>query len=145
VTYGPRGSNVGGSPRGRDGGAIQAPGEHQKYAQSVAEQQENYPRFNSSGQRVMRHSQTESNTSGRPSGNNGAVINNTPVQENQGRRNSRNRNSDVIIQRQDNQPSRRSEQPVFNPGGDYGGGRNSGGGGGTSPRNSGGGGSPRHR
>jgi hypothetical protein len=142
----PRNSNLGGNSANRESSPRGE--ESQKYYQNVAQQQDQRPRFNSGGERIMRNQSVPGNQG---NGNSNRVYNNgnngnVPApRETEGGRGNRSRNEGRIMERQPdyNSPSRR-EQPIYNvPNNNGGGGRNSGGDGGA-PRNSGGGGNSRH-
>lgn len=170
VHYGPRGSSGGGNSDTRTAARMAVPeeGAHQKYMQSVAEQQNNAPRFtNSSNNRVntgarnsnggysqggYAPSNSETNSSNTNSGrisNNGR---NSPVMSTDPGTNSGARTNDRVenqpkrseIRLEQNNNSQNKSTDTWNNNSNSGGSRSNSDGG-SSPRNSGGGGNSRPR
>jgi hypothetical protein len=155
--YGPRNSNIGENSdrRREDAGRPAISGEREKYIQSVAEQQNNQPRFTGdrridNGARVSERREGERSSNSGRSGGGSAPVYTQPSRESSGNRRENSRRVEQQQPRhQESQQPRNSERNsgTWNPApSNNGGGRGSSGdGGGSSPRGSGGGGNSRPR
>ena len=172
MVYAPRGSNGGGNTRTRTSAGMDVPveGAHQRYVQSVADQQSNTPRFTNSTERNGNSGRGSSGNSGTyaPSNNgtnsgqpsndrvtnrrSGAPVSTEPAATNPGNpRNDRVENSSRRSERiEQNNNSQNRSTDTWNNNSNNSNNSNTGGtrsnsGGGSSPRNSGGGGNTRPR
>jgi hypothetical protein len=114
MTSTPRTTNIGGnSRRTTSPGMIMEDNGQRRYFQSVSDQQQNTPRFNTPSGR-MRNPSPDNGGLARPTDNGGRRYENNTMRDD-----GRNRNSTRMMERQNNQnfpenTSRRSSEPVFN-------------------------------